>query len=228
MKKVVFVVLMAIVFSANCQTSNDSHITVNIGGVSINIPTPSKEFIVIPIKQYDSIMNNESTNKSMLCVVIDTINYKNICNNKNKSLLLNKYIYFGFIKELESHDITDNEFSGSMEWNIRNLKSDSVSIIENAISELNNKNDNGQNSNPENKTPIGCIYNEQDACGILESFIDLDKNRNGKILRSINMLKINKRTFNYYYCIYFNDINDVKQIIDFSKNYTKAILDANK
>ena len=93
MKKIVFVLLMAVVLGANCQTTIDSIIVVNVGSTKINIPLPNKEFLEVGNIFPDTIKSIVRDSDKLLCFYVESSEYRKYVNNEHDSINRDKYIF---------------------------------------------------------------------------------------------------------------------------------------
>jgi len=228
MKKIVYVLLIAVLFIACKQAFKDYNGNINVGGVEIKIPSPGIE--------YRDMLNNPNIHVqafgantvNILCMFTDTTEHKNNINGEKNSILKHRNINIEIIKVTESIEYKENEFIKIKKEQIDLYKRDINQIIEIADSLLNDNSKANSVKDFDNLINLGCINDTLNTYGIMQFKEIKVKKEYRKILTVINSIRVKNRSLHTRISTDFYNNDDLKWIIEISKTFSKAILDANK
>ena len=228
MKKIVFVLLIALVFTACTKLRKGNISIINVGGVEIKIPRPGIEYYDILSSGNIHIQaSGPFITRNTHCSFKDTSGFKNK-NSYNKGILKGRNLDITTFKEFESKNYTDDEFIKLRNEEIGTMNKDVNQIIERADSILNDNKGLVFYKSFENTVMLGCINDTINTFPKLQIKEINNKSGNRKILYAYNTLKVKNRSLHLTIECNFHDNEDLKWIINTSKSYTQSILNANK
>ena len=228
MKKIVFVILIVIVFGGLNVSAQKNMNVVEVDTTNINIPLPSNEFHEIGENSREQFKSFVQSFDKLLCFYFDSSDYSISIYKDIDSIILDKYILIESPPQSERNDIREErilKFDNTIiEMNIAAIKHEIDSI--NKILE-----DTKLIVNYDDYNSIGTdgyFYQIKDAGGKYVYEIVNKYSKNYKSLSTINAIIVKKKILYFeVYCEY-KDIESIIWITDISKSWAKAILEANK
>ena len=228
MKKVVFVLLISIVFGGLKVYSQENLNVVEVDTTNINIPLPSNEFYDIGENLREQLKSFVQSFDKLLCFYFDSSDYRILINKDFDSVILNKYIHIESPPQSERNDLSDEQI---LKFN-NNIITPNIAAIKLEIDSINKiLEDTKLIVSYDNHNSIRTedyFYHIKDAGGKYVYEIVNKYSQNYKSLSTINTIIIKKKLLYFeVYCEY-KDIESIKWITDISESWAKAILDANK
>ena len=228
MKKIVFVFLMVIVFGGLHVSAQQNITVVDVGGVNINIPTPSKEYIEVGNNLRDTLSSIVRDTDKLLCFYVESPEYKKYVNNSHDSLNMDKYIFIYSSIQSIRNDFSENRI---LMFN-KNIIETNISVVKNGVDSLNkilvDSNLLVSYNNYNSIHTKGIFYHIKDAGGEFKYAIENRFSKNYKSLSTFNSIIVKKKLLYFeVYCEY-KDYESIKWITETSESWAKAILDANK
>ena len=228
MKKIVFVLLMAVMFGGCKPLLQRNYIIINYGGTSIKIPSPGSTYKDIHNDKILFPEHNNPSHDNNLCFFIDVTDKMDITNKDSTKLTFKKYLIIQHDKLLESQDIKDYKFNMIKNVFIEKLKQD-IHQLGDSTSKLFYNFDEIYTDIDFSKTKtISCVYNLKDIDGFIILSIVKSEPNEPHNLHTMNFLKIKNKLFTFKVFSIYNGKEDIKWIAELSESWAKAILEANK
>ena len=228
MNKVVYVFIIAVLFTACKLTNKDIKGNIKVGGIEIKIPSPGNEFRDMLNNPNIHIQAFGANTVNILCMFTDTSEYKYNKKGVKNTTLKHRNINIETIKITENTEFNENEFLRIKKGQINLYKRDFNQINKIADSLLNDNLKINSDKDFNNLINLGCINDTLNTFGIMQFKEIKVKKEYRKTLIVINGLRVKNRSLHIRISTDFYNNDDLKWIIETSKAYCKAILDANK
>lgn len=228
MKKIVFVIIIAILYGALDVSAQKDYATVVYNNLTCKLPIPYTGFKTIPGDFKPDFDSLRPTDGMTYYYYLDVYDYNEYTEADEPEYKFEKFMSIGFKLDGKTKAWQINDFNSYMKSLSDSLNTDLTQIMDSVKSYYSIPKGKLLYSDLDKPKKLGCLYKMKDAFGIISAEYSVSEINPVKMMCVVNHV-IFKRKICYaiMYCIYSSP-EDIRWLKDASEAWAKRILELNK
>lgn len=216
-----FVVLLV----SNLQTQVDAQ-TINVGGVSIRIPTPDTSFVSVKKEEWESINIIAPNSNKLLCAFVLNKDYEKYKSGTSDPINPEKYATIQIAKGLENFEINETQFKELTNSISKTFKKFDLSTVAKSQNEIK------QRTNSDIKigvpTSLGCFFSKPNLYGY--GILAATEENGETVVKAIavDMIRVKNRCLMIYTTVLYKGDDSLIWLRNISEKWGDKILKANQ
>ena len=227
-RKIVFVFIIFLFSFHYYVLAQENQTIIDLDESSFNIPDPENGFMELELSNWGFPDDFLPPFDNMIAGFIDSSGYRKLYYSENEDMLLNTYMLVGINQNDVDSNYSDSDFIERKLINTAKMNRDFKEITDTILYFYNHINPFSGISNFGTPTVFGCIYDINNAYGIVNGIYSNNTNNLKREISVISYIKIKNKIINTAVYSNYNGEESINNLKDISESWAKAILEANK
>jgi hypothetical protein len=228
MKKLVLIIIFGFLFIYTKTFGQTKLTSVNIGGVTIKIPSPLKNYYKVSTNKSDILKSYVPDGNNLLVAYVDSSDNIILSNGTSNQVSLNKCMLVQSNKPYETYSITENKLKEIRIENFGKTKYVLQQLLDTNTVYIDKYRTNNSGIFTETSKNIGVIYENKNAFGILVSIVENNGSQYQFSTCIAGYVRVKNRLIFTFVFTDYNYNSDIIWASNVSEKWAKAIIEANK